>query len=160
MHTDHTKRRLTHHRAIYPLNHSRGVTLVELMVLSAIFAILITMVAQNIFGINNESRVIEVNQNLRSIEGALSVYRKELGDYPSNEEGLSVLIKAQSTPDWKGPYLRADLLSDPWNRPYYYERTPSHYRLYTLGADGKEGGTHLNEDISLTRQIIPLEPVP
>lgn len=153
---DH-KRRLIHHQKINQMARSRGVTLVELMVLSAIFAILITMVTQNIFGINNESRVIEVNQNLRSIEGALSVYRKELGDYPSNEEGLIVLIEAQATPDWKGPYLRADLLSDPWNRPYYYERTASHYRLYTLGADGKEGGTHLNEDISLTRQILPLE---
>lgn len=153
---DH-KRRLMHHQAVNPMTRSRGVTLVELMVLSAIFAILITMVTQNIFGINNESRVIEVNQNLRSIEGALSVYRKELGDYPSNEEGLTVLIETQSTQDWQGPYLRADLLSDPWNRPYYYERTALHYRLYTLGADGKEGGTHLDEDISLTRQILPLE---
>ncbi len=153
---DH-KRRLTHYQAVNPMIRSRGVTLVELMVLSAIFAILITMVTQNIFGINNESRVIEVNQNLRSIEGALSVYRKELGDYPSNEEGLTVLIETQSKSNWQGPYLRDDLLSDPWNRPYYYERTPSHYRLYTLGADGKEGGTHLNEDISLTRQILPLE---
>ena len=156
---DH-KRRLTHYKTVNQMTRSRGVTLVELMVLSAIFAILITMVAQNNFGINNESRVIEVNQNLRSIEGALSVYRKELGDYPSNEEGLTVLIEAQSTSDWQGPYLRDDLLSDPWNRLYYYERTPSHYRLYTLGADGKEGGTHLNEDISLTRQIIPLESTP
>ena len=153
---DH-KRRLTHYQAVNPMTRSRGVTLVELMVLSAIFAILITMVTQNIFGINNESRVIEVNQNLRSIEGALSVYRKELGDYPSNEEGLTVLIEVQATSDWQGPYLRADLLSDPWNRSYYYERTASHYRLYTLGADGKEGGTHLDEDISLTRQILPLE---
>ena len=153
---DH-KRRLTHYQSVNQMTRSQGVTLVELMVLSAIFAILITMVTQNIFGINNESRVIEVNQNLRSIEGALSVYRKELGDYPSNEEGLTVLIETQSTPDWQGPYLRDDLLSDPWNRPYYYERTASHYRLYTLGADGKEGGTHLNEDISLTRQILPLE---
>ncbi|MGH7338727.1 MAG: type II secretion system protein GspG, partial [Myxococcota bacterium] len=56
--------------------------------------------------------------------------------------------------NWRGPYLRKGLPLDPWGRPYVYrspgERNPHGYDLYSLGRDGRDGGT--GEDTDLGRE--------
>lgn len=127
--------------------YKQGFSLVELMILSVIVAILIVMFSQNVLGINDESKMIKAHQNLRSIEGALSIYRDDLLRYPSNEEGLKALVESPNDPNWKGPYIKADILIDPWGIPYYYELTKMQYLLITLGQDRKMGGKKLNQDV-------------
>lgn len=135
--------------------NQQGLTLVELMITTVIFAILLTMVAQNIFGLNNQSIKIKINQDLRSLEGALNVYYKEVGEYPSTHEGLktlvdrSAILKVESQQKWQGPYIKSSLLNDPWERPYRYEITHEGLRIYTLGADEEEGGVSFNDDIGI-----------
>ncbi len=55
------------------------------------------------------------------------------------------------TPSWNGPYVKKEeMLKDPWGRTYVYEHPGKHgdYDLYSLGADGAEGGTGENADIT------------
>lgn len=134
--------------------YKQGFSLVELMILSVIVAILITMFSQNVLGINDESKITVAHQNLRSIEGALSIYRDDLLHYPSNKEGLRALVEKSEDPNWKGPYIQADILIDPWGIPYYYELTETQYLLITLGQDRKVGGKKLNQDI-VYQKILP-----
>ena len=52
---------------------------------------------------------------------------------------------------WNGPYLKnRESLTDPWGRPYAYRSPGQHgdYDLYSLGADGKEGGEGENRDVT------------
>lgn len=133
--------------------YKQGFSLVELMILSVIVAILITMFSQNVLGINDESKLTTANQNLRSIEGALSIYRDDHARYPNNEEGLSALVEPSDNPRWQGPYIQKEMLIDPWGIPYYYELTDTQYLLITLGQDQKMGGKKLDQDIMYQKDI-------
>lgn len=142
-------------KSIIIKDNQHGLTLVELMITTVIFAILLTMIAQNIFGLNSQSIKIKINQDLRSLEGALNVYYKEVGEYPANQEGLVVLVdksailKGISQQRWQGPYIKPTLLYDPWDKPYRYEITDEGLKIYTLGADEEEGGVSFNKDIGI-----------
>ncbi len=133
--------------------YKQGFSLVELMILSVIIAILIAMFSQNVLGINDESKITTIHQNIRSIEGALSIFREDFARYPTNEEGLKILVEDSGSLLWQGPYIQPELLIDPWGIPYYYEITPQQYFLITLGQDRRESGKGLAEDIVYTRQF-------
>lgn len=131
--------------------YKQGFSLVELMILTVIGAILIIMFSQNILEINDESKRVKVKQNLRSIEGALAVFRDDFYRYPTTEEGLSILLYSPQDDRWNGPYLREEILFDPWGAPYLYEASEQNYQIMTYGADGKRGGKGLNSDITQRR---------
>ena len=65
------------------------------------------------------------------------------------ETDLSALVtKPAAAPvpaNWK-PYLDK-LPTDPWGSPYVYEREGDVFALFSLGADGAEGGEGMNADI-------------
>ena len=79
------------------------------------------------------------------------MYRLDNFQYPSSEQGLEALVQRPSgfpEPKNYNPdgYIKK-LPTDPWGSPYVYERTDSAFRLFSLGADGAEGGEGLNADI-------------
>jgi general secretion pathway protein G len=88
-----------------------------------------------------------VKSDIMAIALALDEYAiNNSGKYP---DSLEVLI----TPDMNGnAYIRSKVLPvDPWKRAYLYEEPKTgngmRPRIYTLGADGKIGGTGLDADI-------------
>ena len=86
------------------------------------------------------------------LAGVLDLYRLETGSYPSEDEGLAVLFdRPVNAANWNGPYIRnRDSLTDPWGNPYGYRYPGEHgeFDLYSLGADGREGGEGENQDIT------------
>jgi general secretion pathway protein G len=85
---------------------------------------------------------------------ALEMYKFNELQYPLTSQGLEALIVPNAS--LKNPYLFPEdgyisaLPLDPWGREYLYEFPPSKSRkfdLYTLGADGMEGGTGDDTDI-------------
>ncbi len=134
--------------------NNRGVTLVELMILSAIIAILAMMGMQHLLGINSDAKRIAVHQDLRIIESALKIYQRDFNQLPSEEEGLAaLLIPSYEKGEGNGPYLPEKHLTDPWERPYYYRNLDGIFYIYTFGEDGKMGGSQLSEDRHIA--IIP-----
>jgi general secretion pathway protein G len=72
---------------------------------------------------------------------ALKLFQVDVGRFPTNDEGLNVLIvKPGSMKSWQGPYLeKKSQLIDPWGNEYRYVRPGSHgleYDLFSLGPDG------------------------
>ena len=51
---------------------------------------------------------------------------------------------------WNGPYLRRkNLPKDGWDNDFRYTtQNGKEYEIISMGADGVEGGTDLDEDIS------------
>ncbi|RJF80811.1 type II secretion system protein GspG [Oleomonas cavernae] len=138
------KRCWSQYRATRDRHGEAGFTLVELLVVLAILGLLVAIAVPRVIGYLEGSKVKTAEIQLAQIESALDLYRLDLGDFPSEAQGLKALVeKPDGARIWNGPYLsRADGVIDPWGKAYFYKRTAGSkdYRVYSLGADGTEGG--------------------
>ena len=107
-----------------------GFTLIELMIVVIILASLAGMVLPRILDRADDARVHIARAEIASISSALRFYRLDLGEFPTNEQGLEALMRAPATGSgrsrmgtWKGPYLEKAPI-DPWGRAYEYRRDP------------------------------------
>jgi general secretion pathway protein G len=129
-----------------------GFTLVELLVVLAILGLLVALAAPRVIKYLSSAKTDTARIQIEKLGGVLDLYRLERGRYPSEQEGLVSLVERPPQLDaWNGPYLKnRDALTDPWGRPYGYRSPGEHgeYDLYTLGADGKEGGDGEDQDIT------------
>lgn len=136
------------------MKKQQGFTFIEIMVVMVIIGILATLVVPKLLTRPDQARLLKVKQDILAIENALALYELDNGFYPSTEQGLGALVHEPTTdplpPHWqRGGYLPS-LPYDPWHHPYGYKRDPKSERpitVYSLGADGKEGGEGLNADI-------------
>lgn len=136
---------------IYDTRRRKGFTLIEILIVVAIIALLASLVAPRLFGKLETSKQKIAKTQINLIETALDMFRLDVGRYPTTQEGLKVLWKNPGNiPNWQGPYLKKPIEKDPWGHPYIYICPGKHgaYDLYSLGADGKPGGTGENKDIT------------
>ena len=135
---------------------AKGFTLLELLVVIVIIGLLAGYVAPRYFGQVGKSEVQVARAQLDSLEKALDQYRLDNRHYPSAEQGLDALVtKPASETAWAGPYLKKAVPNDPWGRAYVY-RVPGskgEFDLYSLGRDGKPGGSGEDADIGLAQQV-------
>jgi general secretion pathway protein G len=135
---------------------SKGFTLLELLVVIVIIGLLAGYVAPRYFGQVGKSEVQVARAQLDSLEKALDQYRLDNRHYPSAEQGLDALVnKPEGEASWGGPYLKKSLPNDPWGHAYVY-RVPgsrAEYDLFSLGRDGKPGGSGEDADIGLDQQV-------
>ena len=129
-----------------------GFTLVELLVVLIILGLIAAFAAPQVLKYLGGAKTDSAQIQIERLSGVLDLYRLDVGRYPSEEEGLAVLIEAPAgAENWNGPYIkRADSLTDPWGRPYVYRYPGEHgaYDLYSLGADGQEAGDGEDQDVT------------
>lgn len=130
-------------------NRKHGFSLIEILIVIALIAVLATVAIGNLGGIfsGQQEKVADLFVN-QTIKTGLVPYRLDVGNYPSNEEGLNALVKAPAGKEdkWKGPYLEAkEVPLDPWDNPYKYRFPGSKnvngargYDVWSLGPDGVE----------------------
>jgi general secretion pathway protein G len=136
-----------------------GFTLLELLVVIVIIGLLAGYVAPRYFGQVGKSEVQVARAQIDSLEKALDQYRLDNRHYPSAEQGLDALVtKPANETAWAGPYLKKAVPNDPWGRAYVYRMpgSKSEYDLYSLGRDGKPGGSGEDADIGLNQQALSL----
>jgi len=133
---------------------SKGFTLLELLVVIVIVGLLAGYVAPRYFSQVGKSEVQVARAQIDSLEKALDQYRLDTRHYPNAEQGLDALVNKPATEaNWAGPYLRKAVPADPWGRAYVY-RTPGtkgEFDLFSLGRDGKPGGSGEDSDIGLAQ---------
>jgi general secretion pathway protein G len=138
------------------MSRNKGFTLLELLVVIVIIGLLAGYVAPRYFGQVGKSEVQVAKAQIESIEKALDQFRLDTRSYPSAEQGLDALVSKPSAANgWSGPYLKKAVPNDPWGRAYVY-RVPGSkgdFDLYSLGKDGKPGGTGEDADIGLDTQL-------
>jgi general secretion pathway protein G len=134
----------------------KGFTLLELLVVIVIIGLLAGYVAPRYFGQVGKSEVQVARAQIDSLDKALDQYRLDTRHYPSADQGLDALVvKPANEPGWSGPYLKKGVPNDPWGHPYVY-RVPGQrgeFDLYSLGRDGKPGGSGEDADIGLDQQL-------
>ena len=128
-----------------------GFTLLELLVVLGIIAMLAGIVGPQVMKHMGESKTNAAKVQIEELAATLDMYKLDVGSYPSNDQGLNALIESpDSNKRWNGPYLRKSKIPlDPWQQEYHYVSPGEHgkFDLYTLGADGKEGGEGEDQDI-------------
>ena len=80
---------------------------------------------------------------IRFLNKALETYHAEKGHYPKN---LNALIFDENDTKIKSSFI----IKDPWGNDYQYRIPSLHgnaYDLFSLGADGKVGGTGDDADV-------------
>jgi len=132
-------------------NRKDGITLIELLVVMVIIALFATLVGQRVFRNVEKARQTTAKAQIGEFEGVLDAFRLDVGRYPTTEEGLQTLrVRPGNLERWDGPYLRKDVPLDPWQRPYVYRCPGQHgdFDLYSLGADGQDGGEGEAADVT------------
>ncbi|MEM9877973.1 MAG: type II secretion system major pseudopilin GspG [Pseudomonadota bacterium] len=130
-----------------------GFTLVEIMVVMGIIGLLATLVIINVLPSQDKAMREKARADVAVLEQALELFRLDQFRYPSTVEGLDALVAPPRSLDnaanyRDGGYIKR-LPQDPWGRPYQYA-APGRFAkvdIYSLGADGREGGEGDDADI-------------
>ncbi|WP_428775601.1 type II secretion system major pseudopilin GspG [Vibrio sp.] len=129
-----------------------GFTLLEVMVVIVILGILASFVVPNLLGNKEKADQQKAITDIVALENALDMYKLDNSVYPTTDQGLDALVTKPSNPEPRnyrdGGYIKR-LPNDPWGNPYQYlsPGDKGNIDVFTLGADGQEGGEGVAADI-------------
>ncbi len=132
---------------------AQGFTLIEIMVVIVILGILAALVVPRVLERPDEARVVAAKSDVAAIMQALKLYRLDNQRYPTTEQGLAALVArpaaAPAPPNWKPNGYLERLPKDPWGHPYQYLNPGlrGEVDVYSLGADGQQGGAGIDAEI-------------
>jgi general secretion pathway protein G len=112
------------------------------MVVLVIIGLLATIVIINVMPAADRAAVTKAHADIATLEQGIEMYRLDNQRYPNTQEGLQALVA--------GRYIRR-LPDDPWHHPYRYAAPgpgEKPFLVATWGADGREGGTGNDADIT------------
>ncbi|MDF2153993.1 type II secretion system major pseudopilin GspG [Vibrio sp. CAU 1672] len=130
----------------------RGFTLLEVMVVVVILGILASFVVPNLLGNKEKADQQKAVTDIVALENALDMYKLDNSVYPTTDQGLEALVSKPSNPEPRnyrdGGYIKR-LPKDPWGYEYQYLSPGDNgtIDIFTLGADGQEGGEGPSADI-------------
>lgn len=128
-----------------------GVTILEILVVLSIIALLAAVVAPRVIGYLGRAKSETAALQIDSLRSAVQFFYIDTGRYPTETEGLLVLLTAPpGDTSWDGPYLESsDALDDPWGRAYqFFQNEGDQFAILSLGRDGQRGGSGEDADIS------------
>jgi general secretion pathway protein G len=134
-------------------SHSRGFTLIEVMVVIVILGVLAALIVPKVMSRPDEARITAARQDIGSIVQALKLYKLDNRRYPTTEQGLQALVKkptaAPIASNWKGNGYLERLPKDPWGNPYQYLQPGlrGEIDVMSTGADGATGGEGSDADM-------------
>lgn len=136
-----------------PRNRSAGLTLLEVMIVLAVIALIAGLAAPRLMQNYGRAQGRSAEIQMTNIRGAVQMFYLDVGRYPTEAEGLSVLLVAPNgAKGWRGPYVDdQEGITDPWGRAYLYHspgRTKP-FDILSYGRDGRAGGTSDDSDIEL-----------
>ena len=109
------------------------------------------------YNYGDPARTTSTKFNLKVIHRAVNQFKMDTGRYPTEDEGLTVLIgRPVETREGSVYLLKTENLKDAWGKDFIYELSPESVKPFvikSLGADGKKGGKYKNADILSTDLI-------
>jgi len=125
----------------------RGFSLIELLIAIAILLSMGAVVFVFVGGKKDDSDINLTRAQMDQFDTALKLFKLDLGRFPTEDEGLTVLWKKGDFEDeadgdaWKGPYLDKPRPTDAWKQEWVYafpaEEYPGMYKIVSVGPDGE-----------------------
>ncbi|ANO31810.1 type II secretion system major pseudopilin GspG [Vibrio breoganii] len=131
----------------------QGFTLLEVMVVVVILGILASFVVPNLLGNKEKADQQKAITDIVALENALDMYKLDNSVYPTTDQGLDALVsRPTGSPEprnYRGDGYIRRLPNDPWGNEYQYlsPGDNGNIDIFTLGADGQEGGEGAAADI-------------
>src|SRR5712691_12736094 len=104
------------------IRRSRGMTLIEIMVVLVILGMVAGMIGYNVFQRLKEAQVQTAKLDLQAISQGVDLYHVETGNWPDTLTALT-------------PKFVRDLRKDPWGNEYQYLKSGDGYDVYSYGPD-------------------------
>lgn len=126
-----------------------GYTLTEILVVMAVIGLIAAVLTPGLVGQLGRARAKTAQMQLETIASGVEMFRADVGRYPTDSEGLNVLVNQPSDAEgWTGPYLKnARVLQDPWGNAVSYKSEGRSFVVRSLGADGAASGFGLDRDL-------------
>jgi general secretion pathway protein G len=116
-------------------------SLMEMMVVIAIIGFLTGIMVVNFGGQADVAAIKSTKATIEQVSQGLKMYRLQKKNYPSTDEGLESLVEAK---------VLERFPADAWGNDLNYQFPGSGdqpFDLWSLGADGMDGGENENSDI-------------
>jgi general secretion pathway protein G len=117
----------------------RGMTLVEIIVVTAIIAMMAAGVALVVIPRLDDARIDQAKSDISNIQNALKLYYVKKGNFPDTGAGLKALVDTNNLDT---------MPKDPWDKDYVYLNEGGKPVITTYGRDGSPGGEGPDGDIS------------
>ena len=128
----------------------KGFTLIELLLVLVILAVLGAVVVPKFTKRSQQAKETAAKTDIANLEVALDSFEIDTSRYPTNSEAIGALIRppVNVEDDWKGPYLKRGVPTDPWGKEYLYKQ-PGQYNEYgyDLSSYGPDGINGTEDDI-------------
>jgi general secretion pathway protein G len=132
-----------------------GWTFVETLIVIGIILILTSAVGFMAFKYIDQAKQATAKSQVETFALALSSYYIDCKQYPDPQQGLNVLWEKPAGVDgWNGPYVAKAVPKDPWGHDYVLKIPGPNglpFEILCMGADGVEGGTGNDSDISTAK---------
>jgi len=96
----------------------KGFTMVELMVVVAIMAILVSLIAPSAFKAIEKGKISAFMRDYREIKTAAISYYADTSAWPANNNASVSLVCNDTVNGWHGPYLEGWPQHNPWKGNY------------------------------------------
>ena len=131
------------------MRNNKGFTLLELMIVVVILGLLATLIVPKVVSYPDKVKKQKAAIEIRNILNALDMFHTDTGRYPSNVEGLAILVTNPGNIENYNPDGYIEKTTDPWGNPYVYIYPGKNGKidLESYGKDGQDGGSGMDEDI-------------
>jgi len=139
---------LRRRRTARGVERQRGFTLIELLLVLVILALIGGLVLPRLIGTAEGAKVKAASSSISRLSMAVETFYLDTGSMPDRLEDL--VDNPGDASGWNGPYVKRQLLEDPWENGFQYESPGQHgdFDIYSYGADGQQGGEGNNADVT------------
>jgi general secretion pathway protein G len=127
--------------------------MLEILAVMVIIGMMVGAAALEIPRILDKQRVGAAKSEMSTLATAVEMFKMDAGRYPTDDEGLAVLLAAPpDATNWGGPYLHQPAIpNDPWGMAYMYHTRvgptgDTEFMIESYGSDRKAGGTGTAQD--------------
>ncbi len=134
-----------------------GFSLLEVMVVLVIIGMILSIVAPNIMGQQEEAALDKARLDIQQLEDAMNMYKLKNKKYPTTEQGLEALVTKTTIDPVPRRFPEGGFISklpeDPWGNPYQLVSPGEMGKIdiFSMGPDGEVGtdddiGNWVDED--------------
>jgi general secretion pathway protein G len=121
----------------------KGFSIIEIIIVIALIGTIMGIIITNLTATQDSALEDASKLAMGKIQQQLQLYRVHNGSYPTTEQGLEALVtNPGNAKKWRGPYIEAEKLKDPWGISYEYESDGRNVQMISAGKDQTLG----NED--------------